>query len=90
MISYIIILLNIFEIIITFNDILCLFIDKNNIKNILDLIVIVKYSIYIFFKYILIKLHYYYLMIYTIVVLPHVPFVLFILKNFYIFKKTAI
>src|SRR6185437_3165860 len=90
MISYIIFLLNVFEIIVSFNDIFCLFIDKNLIKDILDLVIIVKYSVYVFFKYISIQLHYYYLMIYTIFVLPHVPFVLFILKYFYVFKRTAI
>ena len=90
MISYIIFLINVLEIIVTFNDIHCLFIDKNFIKDIFNLVIIVKYSVYAFFKYILIRLHYYYLMIYTIFVLPHVPFILFILKYFYVFKRIAI
>jgi len=90
MISHIIFLINIFEIIVAFNDIHCFFIDKDLIKDILDLVIIVKYSVYAFFKYISIRIHYYYLMIYTIFVLPHIPFVLFILKYFYVFKRTAI
>jgi hypothetical protein len=90
MISYIIYLVNLFEIFITINDISCLFIDKSFIKDILDLIIIVKYSVYAFFKYILVKLHYYYLMMYTILVLPHVPFLIFILKYFYNFKKIMV
>jgi hypothetical protein len=90
MISYIIFFINFIEIIMTFNDIQCLFIDKNFIRDMLDLVVIVKYSVYAFFKYISIQIHYYYLMIYIIFILPHVPFVLFILKYFYIIKRIII
>jgi hypothetical protein len=90
MISYIIFLINLFDIYITFSDFQCFFIDKNFIKDVLDFIVIIKYALYVFYKYIIIKLHYYYLMIYTIFVLPHVPFLLFILKNFYVIKKTVV
>ena len=73
-----------------YNDISCFFIDKNLIKEILDFLVILKYTFYAFFKSISIKLHYYFLMIYTIFVLPHIPFVLFILKYFYIIKKNVV
>ena len=90
MISYIIFLINLSEIIFVFTDFQCFFIDKNFIKDILDFIVIVKYAIYVFFKYISIQLHYYYLIIYTIFVLPHVPFLLFILKYFYVIKRSAV
>ena len=90
MISYIIFLINVFDLYIIFNDFQCFFIDKNFIKDVLDFIVIIKYALYAFYKYILIKLHYYYLMIYTIFVLPHVPFLLFILKNFYVIKRTLV
>lgn len=90
MISYIIFLINLSEIIFIFTDFQCFFIDKNFIKDILDFIVIVKYAIYVFFKYISIQIHYYYLIIYTIFVLPHVPFLLFILKYFYVIKRSVV
>jgi len=90
MISYIIFLINLFDIFFSFNNIQCYFIDKNFIKDILDLIVILKYAFYASFKYLFIQIHYYYLMIYTIFVLPHIPFLLFILKNFYVIKATLV
>lgn len=91
MISYIILFINIFDVInYTFSGFQCYFIDKNFIQNILDFIVIVKYTFYVMFKYISIKIYYYYLIIYTIFVLPHVPFLLFILKYFYVIKKSVI
>jgi hypothetical protein len=90
MFSYILFFINLFDLYIMYNDISCFFIDKNLIKEFLDFLVILKYSFYVFFKSIAIKVHYYYLMIYTIFVLPHIPFVLFILKYFYIIKKDVI
>ena len=72
------------------NDLQCFFIDKNFIKDVLDLVVILKYTFYVSFKYLSIQIHYYYLMMYTIFVLPHLTFLLFILKNFYIVKATFI
>ena len=90
MISYIIFLINVFDLYIIFNDFQCFFIDKNFIKDVLDFIVIIKYAFYAFYKYIVIQIHYYYLMIYTILVLPHIPFLLFILKYFYIIKRSVI
>ena len=90
MISYIIFLINLSEIIFIFSDFQCFFIDKNFIKDVLDFIVIVKYAIYVFFKYILVQIHYYYLIIYTILVLPHVPFLLFTLKYFHIIRKSVV
>lgn len=90
MISYIIFFINFSEIIFSWNDFQCFFIDKNFIKDILDLIVIVKYALYAFFKYISIQIHYYYLIIYTIFVLPHIPFLLFVLKYFNVIKKSLI
>ena len=90
MASYIIFLINVFDLFIVFNDLQCFFIDKNFIKDALDLIVILKYTFYVAFKYLSIQIHYYYLMIYTIFVLPHIPFLLFILKNFYVIKASFI
>ena len=90
MISYIIFFINLFDIINTFSDFQCYFIDKDFMRNILDLIIIIKYTFYVMFKYILIKLHYYYLIIYTIFVLPHVPFLLFILKYSYVIKRSVV
>ena len=90
MISYIIFVINTFEIIYTFSDLQCYIIDKNFIRDVLDFIIIVKYTCYAMLKYISIQIHYYYLMIYTIFVLPHVPFLLFILKYFYVIKKSLV
>lgn len=90
MISYIIFVMNILDIIVTFSDLSCNFIDKNFIRDILDFIVVVKYAIYATFKYLSIQIHYYYLMAYTIFVLPHVPFLLFVLKYFYVIKKSLV
>jgi hypothetical protein len=90
MISYILFFINLFDLYIMYNDISCLFIDKNFIKEFLDFIVILKYTFYVLYKSIAIKVHYYYLMLYTILVLPHIPFVLFILKRFYIIKKEVV
>ena len=90
MISYIIFLMNFCELLTLFSDFNCSFIDKNFIRDVLDFIVIVKYTIYVALKYIMIKVHYYYLIIYTIFVLPHVPFVLFILKYFYVIKRSLV
>lgn len=90
MLSYIIFLINVFDLFIVFNDLQCFFIDKSFIKDVLDLIVIFKYTFYVAFKYLYIQIHYYYLMIYTIFILPHIPFLLFILKNFYVIKASFI
>ena len=90
MLSYILFFINLLDLYIIYNDISCLFIDKNFIKEFLDFLVILKYTFYVLFKSVAIKLHYYYLMVYTILVLPHVPFVLFILKHFYIIKKDVV
>jgi hypothetical protein len=90
MISYILFFINLFDLYIMYNDISCLFIDKQFIKELLDFLVILKYTFYVLFKFIAINLHYYYLMIYTILVLPHIPFFLFILKYFYIIKKDVV
>lgn len=88
--SYIIFFINIIELYINFNDIKICFIDKNLIKDIIDFLIVLKYSFYVSFKYLSIQIYYYYLMIYTIFILPHIPFVLFILKYFYIIKKTLV
>ena len=90
MISYIIFVINVFDLFIVFNDLQCFFIDKSFIKDVLDLIVILKYTFYVAFKYLYIQIHYYYLMIYTIFILPHIPFLIFILKNFYVIKASFI
>ena len=90
MVSYLIFFINLFELLSTYSDLSCCFIDKDFIRDILNFIVVVKYTIYATFKYILIQMHYYYLMFYTIFVLPHVPFLLFILKYFYVMKKILI
>lgn len=90
MLSYLIFVINIFDILFDLNNLQCYFIDKNFIKDILDLIIILKYAFYASLKYLSIQIQYYYLMIYTIFVLPHIPFLLFILKNFYVIKATFV
>ena len=90
MIFYISFIINILELYISINDLQCLFIEKDKqiIKEILNFIVIFKYACYVLLKIIIIKFNYYFLLFYTILVIPHIPFLLFVLKHFYIIKKT--
>jgi len=89
MFSYIIFFVNLLELYVNFSDIQISIIDKNLIKDILDFIVALKYSFYASFKYISIKMHYYFLLFYTMFVFPNIPFAVVLLKHIYVIKKTV-